>query len=85
VISIVLGGNLTLDLPAFFPGGMRITFIFQQPDSGGTYNHTVTFANSGGYSGGGDWANATFVAATGNNAFSSVTFVSDGYDLVQVS
>jgi hypothetical protein len=85
LITIVLGGNLTMDLPAFFPAGMRITFIFQQPSSGGTYNHTVTWNSSGGYSGGGSWANATFTPATGINAFSSVTFASDGYDLVQVA
>lgn len=84
VITIVLGGNLTLDLPVCFPAGMKITFVFQQPDTGGTYNYTVTFASTGGYAGGGNWANASFVAATGASAFSSVEFSSDGYDLVQL-
>ncbi len=81
-IGITLTGSVTMDIPTQMVNGQTFTFIFYQPNSGGTYTYVVNFTNNN--TGIAKWVNATFVAATGASAMSAVTFVTDGYDIVQV-
>jgi hypothetical protein len=81
-VMITLTGNVAMDIPTQMVTGMSFTFIFYQPTTGGTYNYTVTWTNNN--TAIAKWVNATFVATTGASAMSAVTFVTDGYDIVQV-
>jgi hypothetical protein len=79
----MLTGNITINLPSQMTAGMRFTFIFYQDATGG---RTVTWANTGGPTGGAVWVNTTLSPAlvTTANKASAVTFVTDGYNIVQV-
>jgi hypothetical protein len=68
-----------MDIPAQMTAGMQFTFIFYQDATG---SRTVTWTNNN--PGIAKWVNATFAPTATANAMSAVTFVTDGYDIVQV-
>lgn len=80
VVGVTLDGNVTMDVPTQMTAGMRFTFIFYQDATGG---RTVTWSNNNtGFS---KWQNANFVPTITANAMSAVSFVTDGYDMIQVA
>jgi Pectate lyase superfamily protein len=82
-VGISLTGNIIIDLPGQMTAGMKFTFMFYQDATGG---RTVTWTNTGGPTGGAAWINTTLSPALGTAASKvyAVSFITDGYNIVQV-